>query len=134
MALLLLVAKKLKSIQLPKSVALLPMTGESSSLKQTTHAQTTGRAIARPNLHKWKPALIQDSSLHKCRNSMKLQKERHFIVSLKVISNISNPVLVQKITINQFLNSKSPKKPSFVHVFSLIDGSNSFIHWGKPKF
>ena len=33
-----------------------PMTGESSSLKQTTHAQTTGRAIVRPNSHKWKPA------------------------------------------------------------------------------
>ena len=42
---------------LPKSVARLPKTGESSSLKQATHAQTTGRAIARPNLHKWKPAL-----------------------------------------------------------------------------
>ena len=57
MALLLLVAKKLKSIQLPKSVARSQKTGESSSLKQTTYAQTTGRAIARPNLHKWKPAL-----------------------------------------------------------------------------
>ena len=34
-----------------------PKTGESSSLKQTTHAQTIGRTIARPNLHKWKPAL-----------------------------------------------------------------------------
>ena len=56
LALPVLVANKLKSIPLPKSVARPPITGESSSLKQTTHAQTTGRAIARPNLHKSKPA------------------------------------------------------------------------------
>ena len=32
------------------------MTRESSSLKQTTHAQRAGRAVARPNSNKWKPA------------------------------------------------------------------------------
>ena len=54
-----LVEEKLKSIQLPKSVARTPKTGESSSVKRTTHAQTTSRAIVRPNSHKWKPAFTE---------------------------------------------------------------------------
>ena len=57
LALFMLVAEKLKSIQLPKSVARSPKTGESSSVKRTTQAQTIGRAIVLPNSHKWKPAL-----------------------------------------------------------------------------
>lgn len=56
LALLVLVAKKLKSIQFQKSVAQSREVGESLSLKQTTIAQTTGRATARPNSHKWKSA------------------------------------------------------------------------------
>ena len=46
--------KKVEVNQLPKSVARSPMTGESSSLKQTMHAQMTGPAIVQPNLHDWK--------------------------------------------------------------------------------
>ena len=71
---------------------------------------------------------VQTRNLHQSINSIELQGERRFFVSLKVISYSPKiePMFVQQITINQFLNPKSHQKgmPLSIHVKSLEDSIN----------